>query len=382
MEPKQAADYYQQLNELIALRPADFILQYRKEFGYLTKELAQQLNGLQKARKKLPTWFSNRAILYPPNLNLEQCSSELTAKYKASLCSGKSSVDLTGGFGIDSYFLGQSFARHTYIEQNKELYDVVRQNFKSLGVETVSTHCGSGIEWIASTQELPDLVFIDPSRRVAGGKKFVLDQCEPNLVEVQDILLKKAKRVLYKLSPLLDISALFEQLKGVEAIHIVSVKNECKELLVLASEKNEADPRIHTINFLNDLEEERFEFSLQDIHAKTNRYSKALTYLYEPNASLLKSGAFDYMADAFKLHKLHSNTQLYTSHELLGNWPGRVFEILDITFQKVNVISRNHPMSPKQLVKKLKLKEGADSEFLLAFTDMEKPKTVFARKLN
>jgi len=382
MHPEQAAFFYRQLIELIALRPADFILQYQKQFGDLTKNLAQQLNGLQKVHKKLPQWFANEAILYPPNLNLEQCSSELTAKYKASLCSGKSSIDLTGGFGVDSYFLNQAFKEHTYVEQQSDLFEIVCQNFKSLGAEALHAHKGSGIEWLTSSGQQYDLIFADPSRRVSGGKKFVIDHCEPNLIEVQDLLLEKGNQVMYKLSPLLDITSLVRQLKGVQAIHIVSVKNECKELLVMASKEHTKSPHIYTVNFLDESRAEHFNFSLEHAKVKTTRYSKALNYLYEPNASLLKSGAFDYVGDAFNLYKLHANTQLYTSSELLMDWPGRVFEIVDRPFTRVNVISRNHPLSPKQLIKKFRLTDGANAEFLLAFTDIEKPKTVFARKLS
>lgn len=381
MNPVIAAEYHEQLLELLALRPADFILKYQKRFGTDTRGLAQQLNGLQKARKKLPSWFGQASILYPPNLNLEQCSSEITAAYKASLVCGDYSIDLTGGFGVDSYHLAQVFKQHHYVEQNEALFQVASANFKSLGSDNVHCHLGSGMEQLQASETRFDLVYIDPSRRVEGNRKFVLEDCEPNVIAHQELLRQKAHCVMYKFSPLLDITALLQQLNGVSSIHIISVKNECKEVLVLTRKEALPAVSICTVNFLENGEGEYFNCFLSDLKVKTTRFSKVLKYLYEPNASLLKSGAFDHLAEVFGLEKLHANTHLYTSDTQLAKWPGRIFEVATSSFEKVNVISRNHPMTPKALLKKYRLQEGADKEYLVAFTDIEKPKAVFARRV-
>lgn len=407
MSPETAAAYYEELKELIHVHPADFMLKYRKRFGELTPRLAQQLNGMQKARKKLPSWFNTPGTLYPPNLNLEQCSSHLTATYKSNLYATKNheelngadalifyrnSIDLTGGFGVDSHYLTRCFSNeHTYVEQDESLFSLVEQNFKSMNkamslgeggrFKPVKTHLGSGIDYLMSTDESYDLIYIDPSRRVGGSKKFILEDCEPNVMRHQELLQSRAKQVMYKFSPLMDISAVIQQLQGVHSIHVLSVKNDCKELLVITEKEETSDLAIKTVNFSGVGTEEVFTCTWSEAKSRTRRFSKALKYLYEPNASVLKSGAQDFLAAKMGFEKLHPNTHLYTSNTHKSEWPGRIFETKEERFEKVNVISRNHPMTPKQLVKKYKLKEGDAYEYFLAFTDIEKPKTVFARRI-
>jgi len=375
-----AKKYYLTLKNHLSVKPSEFLLKHQKDFGELTKDLAVQLNGLQKAQKKLPTWFDNPSILYPPNLNLEQCSSQVTAQYKASLLKGGLSADLTGGFGIDSYCLAQSFEEHHYVEKDSRLAAIASSNFEVLGATNVRIHQSDGIDWILGSEGGFDLIYLDPSRRNEGGRKFLLEDCEPNILRHHKALLAKSRQVLYKLSPLIDISSVLNGLGQVKTLHVVAVKNECKEVLVLSEQGYSNSVDIVTVNFSDDQTQEVFHFSRSEEFAAKADYAGVDKYVYEPNAAILKSGAFNLLSQRFALSKLHTNTHLYTSSKYLAHWPGRIFELVDEHYTQANIISRNHPLKPAAIAKKLKLKEGGE-HYLLAFRDIEKPKMLFAKRL-
>lgn len=373
-------EYHDLLKEHISLSPAAFVLKFASRKDLPVQDLAPQLNGLQKAQYKLPTWFQNPNVVYPPKLNLEQCSSEITAQHKAKLFKGKKSADLTGGFGVDSFFLANQFSQHFYLELNPELTETASHNFRSLS-QSIQVVNGNGLEWLESQPPDFDLVFLDPSRRTEKGKVIGLDEYEPNVVEHLGLLFKKAENVLVKASPMLDIQLALKQLKQVAEVHVVSVKNDCKELLFWMKRDFAPKPMIKTFNYLTENDIQRFDFDLEAEQSTQSKIEKAQEYIYEPNVAILKAGAFGKIGVDFGLSKLHVNTHLYTSDGFVEGFPGRVFRVLDTAFSHANVLTRNHPLVEKQLRKKYKLKSGDQDSFLLAFTDVEKPKVVFAERV-
>ena len=218
--------------------------------GISSSELAQQLIGLQKAERKLPTWFKNSQIYYPPKLNLEQTSSETTAKYKASLVKGKTLIDLTGGLGIDDFYFAQHFKEVIHCELNAELSEIAAHNLKQLGWENISFKNEDSLEYLKNTDQNFDCIYVDPARRDnAGGKVFRLADCLPNVPANLDLLFKKTDIILIKTSPLLDLQAGISELQSVTEIHIIAVNNEVKELLWLLKKGDNQETKIKTLNF-------------------------------------------------------------------------------------------------------------------------------------
>lgn len=330
-------------------------------------ELAQQIESRRKIEKKLPTWYKTSKILYPPKLNLEQTSSEITAKYKASLVSGNSLADITGGFGIDSFFFSKSFKKVHHFEINIELSKIVSHNLKIFKKNSIHCFAEDGLKRVI--EESYDVIYIDPSRRhKSKGKVFFLKDSEPNIVELQSKILKNCKTLMVKTSPMLDISRGLEELHNVTEIHIVAVDNDVKELLWILKDGFEGSPSIKTVNFKKK-EEERFDFKWS--HKGNPEYSLPKKYLYEPNAAILKSGAFDLISEDLSVFKLNKNTHLYTNDTLI-DFPGRRFIIKEVipyskteikkalTFKSANISIRNFPESVEKLRKKWKIKDGGD----------------------
>jgi len=195
--------------------------------------LAQQIEGKNKAKNKIPSWYKNPDIVYPKRISMEQCSSELTAKYKAKLFKGKKMIDLTGGFGVDCYFMSKSFEECTYIEENKELQSIVELNFNTLNTNIKSIR-DDGLKALKSNEKYYDLIYLDPDRRdKSNQKKIKLEDYNPNITDNIDLLLKKGKQILIKTSPLLDIKKVLTQIKKIKEVHILSINNECKEVLYI-----------------------------------------------------------------------------------------------------------------------------------------------------
>lgn len=334
-----------------------------------TPEIIAQIEAKKRCEKKLPTWFQTKNIYYPNKLNIEQTSSENTAKYKAKLIKGNSLIDLTGGFGVDSYYFSKVFNSVIHCEINEDLSRIVAHNYKQLktNIKTVATN---GISYLKTVNESFDWIYLDPSRRHdSKGKVFFLKDCEPNVPEHQEFLLSKTNNILIKTAPLLDISVGLNELKDVQSIHVLAINNEVKELLWIIEKHNTKNTKIITCNIKQN-EQQVFEFNLFDEKNTITNYSLPLQYLYEPNAAILKSGAFNSIAKQFSLNKLHKHTHLYTSNELI-NFPGRVFKIenivdynkkslKDLAFEKANITTRNFPESVQQLRKKFKIKDGGE----------------------
>lgn len=349
------------------------------------QELAVQISGLRKAEDKLPSWYAAQGILYPPNLNLEQTSSEVTAAYKASLTKGGKMIDLTGGFGVDSFFFSRKFGELIHCELNKELSDIAEHNFRILGAKNIRSIKGNGIDYLQETQEFFDWIYLDPSRRDdAGGKVFMLEQCTPDVAAHRDLLLSKAEQVVIKTSPLLDLKSGMRSLGKVSEIHIVAVNNEVKELLWILNKDSGENPLIKTLNFGSG-NRQFFQGSFDESGIAVP-LCQPKEYLYEPNAAAMKSGLFNLLARETGTCKLHPNSHLYTSEEL-RDFPGRIFRILrrspynkkllkkDPDLEKANVTTRNFPDSVQQIRKKLKIKEGGN-RYIFFTTSLEEEKLV------
>jgi 16S rRNA G966 N2-methylase RsmD len=337
--------------------------------GVTIQELANQIVAKQKSEKKLPTWFQTEQVYYPPKLNLEQTSSEITAHYKARLVDGHHLVDLTGGFGVDCVAFSKQFEKVTHCELNEELSQITSHNFKKLKIPNIEIFSGNGMEYLRQSQEKFDCIYVDPSRRSdVKGKVFLLKDCEPNLPEHLDFLFEKTETLLIKVSPILDISSAISELSFIKEVHVVAVQGEVKELLFLARKNNSGKLKIKTINFQKN-GEQTFDFDYKS--QAVSSYSLPQKYLYEPNAAILKSGGFHQVSHQLNVQKLHPHSHLYTSEQQL-NFPGRVFEIEQvlnydkkkikrhISESKANITTRNFPKTVQQIRKELKLKDGGD----------------------
>ncbi len=330
----------------------------------------QQIEARQILSGKVPSWARCPDVEFPPHLSIEQCSSEAAARYKSRLLSGRQLVDLTGGLGIDCHFLAQRFAQTDYVEREPHLAALAEQNFAVLG-DAIRVHCADCEAFLPAMLQV-DAIYIDPARRDTTGRKTVsIADCTPNVVALQDLLLEKARQVLVKLSPMLDIALLVRELRYVKAVHVVAVGNECKEILALLERDFAGEPTISAINLPDN---EAFEFRLSDEKCAACAWAERVQrYLYEPNAALLKAGAFRSVAVRYNLHKLHINSHLYTSDSRLADFPGRQFEVVGAApfdkkisktlladVEKANLTVRNFPLSVADLRKKLRLTEGGD----------------------
>ena len=218
--------------------------------GVTVQEVANQLICKQKSQKKLPSWFNTKNIYYPSKVSLEQTSSETTAKYKASLISGKRLIDLTGGFGVDSFYFSSSFNNVVHCEKNTNLSEIAGHNFKQLNKKNITCSDENGIEYLKKSKEIFDVIYVDPSRRNdVKGKVFLLKDCEPNIPKFIDLLFNKTQTILIKNSPILDITSATNELKFVKEIHIIAVNNDVKELLYLLEKEFNGKITIKTVNF-------------------------------------------------------------------------------------------------------------------------------------
>ncbi|EZH73900.1 SAM-dependent methyltransferase [Aquimarina atlantica] len=359
--------------------------------GISGKELAQQIQGKRKAKRKLPTWHDKNKIYYPPTLNLEQTSSEITALYKSKLVSGTSLIDLTGGFGIDDYFFAKHITTVIHCELNTSLSKIASHNFEILEQKNIQTIIGDGLDILKDHNTL-DWIYIDPSRRHdSKGKVFFLEDCLPDVPSNLDLLFKKSKNILIKTSPLLDIQMGSKALQNIKEIHVVAVENEVKELIWILDKTYTEDIKIMTINIQKTVHQE-FSFFLKDEARQSANMGLPMTYLYEPNAAILKSGSFQSIATTFELTKLHINSHLYTSDHKI-DFPGRRFEVIavypyqkkvlsKIGITKANITIRNFQESVATLRKKFKIKDGGD-DYLFFTTSYDNKKVVIhCKKLN
>lgn len=340
----------------------------KNPFPYLEwAEVLNQVAARQKAKDKLPLWFNTDHIIYPTKVSVEQTSSEKAAQYKASLVSGDSLIDLTGGFGIDDFYFSKNFKKVVHCEMSLELSAIAQHNFKMLGADNIQCIPGDSTETLKMLNEQWDYIYIDPSRRNdVKGKVFLLKDCLPNVPELLDYYFSYSKNIIIKTAPLLDITAGLNELHSVKQIHIIALDNEVKELLWILEKGYAGNVMTETINITKD-GNEVFNVLHNDGIAS---YSLPQHYLYEPNSAVMKSGAFDAVGKHFGINKLHKHTQLFTSDKLI-DFPGRRFiidgvlpygkkEMKSLEGQKLNITTRNFPIAVAELRKKWKLKDGGD----------------------
>ena len=350
----------------------------------------RQIAARQLLQKKVPQWAENEDLLFPALLSIEQCSSEATAQYKAGLLKGYSLADLTGGLGVDTYYFSQHFQQTDYVERQTELCNLARHNYSVLKAnvkvwnetaEDYLKHC-----------EPKDCIFIDPARRDEHGRKTVsIADCTPDVGALQDLLLQKAERVMIKLSPMLDISKALETLRHVKEVHVVAVTNECKELDIILERDYQGEAQFVCVNLLTEQQEVRFAQE-EERNCSCRIADGVLNYLYEPNPALMKAGCFKLLTQRYNVLKLHKNSNLYTSEQLISNFPGRVFEVeswarfnkklkqnLLPDVDKASIAVRNFPLSVSELRKALKIGDG-DAVYLFATTLKGEEKVVIRTK--
>ncbi|RHJ95218.1 class I SAM-dependent methyltransferase [Parabacteroides bouchesdurhonensis] len=338
--------------------------------------LIEQIASRKQIREKLPSWYLNQDLLFPAKIAAEQCSSELTASYKQALVNADDHLcDLTGGLGIDSYFFSRKVKGVTYIERYAPYCEVAKHNFGILGADNI-TVINADITEFRSQLPKVDVFYIDPARRGEGNKRvFALQDCEPDLPDLLPVLFERAPKVIAKVSPMADIQQTLDLLPGTTEVHVLSVKNECKELLfVIEGDKTVLSPQLHCINFTVDGRKELYSFTLpEEREASLCLSDKVDSYMYEPNASLLKAGAFKSTALRFGLRKLHVSSHLYTSSELVSGFPGRIFSVEEVypfsgklckqlskQVPRANITVRNFPLSVDELRKRTKIADGGN----------------------
>ena len=339
-----------------------------------------QIAGRQKARVKIPSWASIDGIVYPPHISMEQCSSEQTARYKARIAgNGEKIVDLTAGFGVDMAFMSAGFKQAVHVEMQPQLCAISSENYKHLGLNHIQVVCSDGVGYLHQ-MEHADLIFIDPARRDQhGARTYGIADCTPNVLEIIDEMLQKADRVMIKLSPMLDWQKTVADVGNVSQVHIVSVGNECKELLLEVKKGKDEKVKVFCVN-----DDQVFSYEIGETHPFTPSPLHSFTFLYEPNASVMKAGCFNLISHRFGITQPDANSHLFLSDKLVEGFPGRGFVIERVStmnkrelkealagIDKANVAVRNFPLSVADLRKRLKLKDGGDV-YIFATTDAKK----------
>ena len=354
----------------------------------------QQIAGRQKAKEKLPDWYATEGILYPKKVSMEQCSSLQTAEYKASLVEGKSFADLSGGFGVDTIAIARKFEKGYYVEPQEELCELFQQNSKTLGVNNI-TIAQNTMENFIEEMKAVDVIYLDPSRRDVHGRRVVsLEDCTPNLLEWKSVLLEKCNTLMVKLSPMIDLHQTLRALPETAAVHVIAVNGECKEVVCLLTHNapingicrdgarpvSTTDTTIVAVDIYNNTSDDgtrRDAMHCVSTTVETERTTPPSiatelgTYLYEPNAAVMKAGIFNSISQQFQVRKLEKNTNLFTSNELHEDFPGRIFRIEAVHefhprkiakelshLESASIAVRNFPLSAEELRKVLKIKDG------------------------
>lgn len=377
----------------------------RKRFAHLSDEewrwMLQQVEGRQRTHDKLPTFAQIEDWWYPVRLSCEQCSSEATARYKAAIIRqlGKKQdilIDLTGGYGVDTYFLSEQTAQAHYVERNEELCRIAQHNFQ-IANKPIHVHNTSAEDFLAqysmagsmsSDVKKEVVVYLDPARRDAhGGKVFRIEDCEPNVIKLLPSLRAISSTILIKFSPMLDITSALQSLGNEWDVHVVALHNEVKEIIFVTGNN-----RIHAVNILHE-GNDQFSFTRSEEKSALCAMADCICeYIYEPNAAIIKAGAFRLVAERFQLHKLDHNTHLYTADQLIEDFPGRVWKVIaqpiknqrDIAalgIQRAAILTRNYPLTPEELRKKFKLQES-DSHFLIGARIACKPILLLAERIH
>lgn len=333
----------------------------------------QQIAGLQVARSKVPTWATVDGILYPPHLSLEQCSSEQTARYKATLVQGASLCDLTGGLGVDFAFMAQGVEQATYVERQPHLCELARHNLPLLGLTQARVECADAVDHLHQMEPV-DTIYLDPARRdLAGNRVYALSDCSPDVSTLAPTLLQKASTIIVKLSPMLDLHQALRQLPCVEQVHIVAVRGECKEMLMVMRRGAGGDVAVHCVN-----DSTRFGYALGESCPPAAVWHETLPeqglWLYEPNAAIMKAGCHELLATRLGLQVMSHDSHLMVGERHAEGFPGRTFRVEAVsTMNKrelrtllqgithANVAVRNFPLRAPELARRLKVKDGGDT---------------------
>lgn len=377
----------------------------RKRFAHLSDEewrwMLQQVEGRQRTHDKLPTFAQIEDWWYPVRLSCEQCSSEATARYKAAIIRqlGEKQdilIDLTGGYGVDTYFLSEQTVQAHYVERNEELCRIAQHNFQ-IANKPIHVHNTSAEDFLAqysmvgsvsSDVKKEVVVYLDPARRDAhGGKVFRIEDCEPNIIKILPSLRAISSTILIKFSPMLDITSALQSLGNEWDVHVVALHNEVKEIIFVTGNN-----RIHAVNILHE-GNDQFSFTRSEEKSALCAMADCICeYIYEPNAAIIKAGAFRLVSERYQLHKLDHNTHLYTADQLIEDFPGRVWKVIaqpiknqrDIAalgIQRAAILTRNYPLTPEELRKKFKLQES-DSHFLIGARIATKPTLILAERIH
>ena len=377
----------------------------RKRFAHLSDEewrwMLQQVEGRQRTHDKLPTFAQIEDWWYPIRLSCEQCSSEATARYKTAIIRqlGEKQdilIDLTGGYGVDTYFLSEQTAQAHYVERNEELCRIAQHNFQ-IANKPIHVHNTSAEDFLAqysmagsvsSDVKKEVVVYLDPARRDAhGGKVFRIEDCEPNVIKILPSLRAISNTILIKFSPMLDITSALQSLGNEWDVHVVALHNEVKEIIFVTGNN-----RIHAVNILHE-GNDQFSFTRSEEKSALCAMADCICeYIYEPNAAIIKAGAFRLVSERYQLHKLDHNTHLYTADQLTENFPGRVWKVIaqpiknqrDIAalgIQRAAILTRNYPLTPEELRKKFKVQES-DSHFLIGARIATKPTLILAERIH
>jgi hypothetical protein len=349
-----------EVRELLLRRPG------KKKWDWIW--IGQQIEGFQKAEKKLPNMASNEGILFPKRLSIEQCSSEAAAGFKTGIAQAEKVLDLSGGFGIDTIAFAKQGASVDYVEIDADLCEIMNHNAVILGLDSgVSVHNTKAEEFLNGSKENYDLVFIDPARRDDSGKKvFRFADCSPDVVELKDRIFRITDRILIKAAPMLDIRQGLRELGAVSDVWILSTSRECKELLFLMQRDFSGEPKIHC----HELQAENdFSFTIPEEESADVNYSIEGQFFHLPNPAISKAGAFNSLAGQFDLNLVHPNTHIFISDMKLENFPGRSMEIQEmlnygqkraLTDYGYTIILRNFPHSLNDIRRKYKIREGSD----------------------
>ncbi len=341
------------------------------------QDIVQQIKGKQVAQKKFP-FLLNDGIVFPPQLSLEQSSSDKTALYKSEILKGDKFIDLTSGFGIDAYYLSKNFHEITLVEQNKELLEIVEHNWNVL--DRKASFINRKLEdFLEENDASFDVTYLDPARRdTHKNKVFLLEDLSPNILDIQEKLISISNHVVIKLSPLIDLKYLLSVLPRIFRIEIIAVKNDVKEVVVFLSKENTGEISCHCVNL--DSGEPAFSFQFGTAENESAEYGEPEKFIYLPNNAVLKAGVFNLISQKFGLKKLHPNTHLYTSDQKIQDFPGRIFEMESIEAKQIqkksqfNIISKNYPLKPEEIRKKYSLKDGGEN--YLIFTQSKKGKII------
>jgi hypothetical protein len=376
LEEFDSEEFYQFVQDHLEEDPALLLFKYRGKVTFDLKMAVQQIAARQKSAKKLPSWSKNLHLLFPASISVEQSSSEQTAAFKSEGLSGKCLIDLTGGFGVDFFYLSRGFEKGVYCEQQDELFEIARHNLSTLHPDKFEFINGDGLDFLQKTELQFDLIYADPARRGTGNQKlYKLQDCEPNVVDAWDLLQRKSDHILLKVSPMLDLTQAWTELPDIQKITVVSVRNEVKELLLHWAKAKIGTPKMISVV---DLESGilPFEFEPSAEEQAHSNFAEVGKYLIEPLAGILKGGAFNLFGERSGLKKLEKNSHLYTNDTFSPGIPGRIFEVVQeispkkpevkalFPSGKINVICRNYSTGAEELKKKLGVKDGG-ADFLI-----------------